>query len=132
MSTARTDWSRFWTELSLKLYEEAPPEERARIDAARRLRSEDEARPRITVKALRTCAWNGTTKEVDIVLVVRPGHGDRRWLFIDEGGSTGFESIPFDAIPVDFSWIACMGTKQRWDRLVVPPESLRAAREALQ
>lgn len=122
-------------ELSRKLYEGAAPDERARIDRARREREEDLARPRARVAATRTSCLTGDKHEVEIVLVVRPGSDGKPWLFVDEGGPTGYESIPFEvldrAIDENKPWAACMGTQGRWDGLEVGVESLRAARAAL-
>lgn len=122
--------------LSRELYEKATPEERARMDRRAAELAEDEARPRVTVDAVRTNCHTGEVKTAwPIVLVVRPGFGDQDWLFIDGGGVTGYESIPVtsveDAIRQGKAWSACHGTEGRWDGLLVPVESLRAARDAL-
>lgn len=119
-----------------RMYAEASPEERARIDEGRRLRAIDEARRRVTVPAKRWDCFSGKERPVEIVLVVRPGASrpEERWLHIDEGGVTGYESMPIsgiaEAIERDVPWFACHGTKGRWDRLEVPASSLRIAAEA--
>lgn len=125
-----------FAKLSRERYERAAPEERERIDRAREERRVDEARPRVTVGAVRTSCLTGVDRVVQIVLVVRPGRSDGKdWFFIDEGGVTGYESIPVEAVAraVDEGrgWEACHGTEGRWDGMVVPVESLRAARDAL-
>ena len=112
-------------------YERATPEERAAIDRRRKEQRIDEARPRARVDAVRTSCTTGKETVVQITFVVRPGHGDRDWFFIDDGGPTGYESIPVAsvrrAIEEGKGWSACHGTEGRWDGLFVPLESLRAA-----
>lgn len=115
-------------------YERASPDERARIDEARREREADKARPRHRVLADRYCCFTGAKATSEIVLVVRPGHGGEPWVHVEKGGPTGYESIRLagvdEAIAKGVGWEACFGTKGRYDRLVVPLESLRAFREA--
>lgn len=124
-----------FAKLAREHYENASPEVRARIDEARRERAIDLARPRAVVKAIRKNCITGEEREIDIMLVVRPGYDEKQWLCIEQGGSTGYESIPFDrldeAIEAGKGWAACFGTDGRWDALTVPVESLRLAREAL-
>src|SRR5262249_29944504 len=141
------NWEDFWRTASEKAekerqerYECATPEERVRIDAVRHERAIDCARPRVKVPALRTDAWTGVEREVEITLVIRPSASrpDEQWLFIDDGGVTGYESMRAERIHeiVDDTregagWCACMGTKERWDKLFVPASSLRKAIELL-
>ena len=116
-------------------YAEASPEERARMDEAKRRQAEDDARPRVRVRAMRQDCVTGQDRIVMITLVVRPGSDGEPWLFVDEGAVTGYESMPAnrlaEAIEGGKGWAANWGTRGRWDKLTVPVESLKEAKERL-
>lgn len=51
------------------------------------------------------------------------------------GGPTGYESMPLKSIGKAIAsegWLACFGTKSRWDRLFVPASSLNEVIESVQ
>lgn len=139
---SRFDWGAFWRTLReraeverLERYTAMTPEERAAYDQRRREREEDDARPRATVAAVRTCAWTGETREVEVRLLVRPGssRSEERWLHL-EGGPTGWESMSVEYLDEAIAaggWCACGGTERRWDKLFVPDSSLVRARVEL-
>lgn len=51
------------------------------------------------------------------------------------GGPTGYESFRMDkkTVPqmVENGWVACMGTQNRWGKLVIPAEEMRKAFEEI-
>jgi len=123
------DFEKAWK----RYYDSLEPEERVRVDAAIAERKADEALPRATVIAVRIDCNSGQEREVPVRLVVRSSayRAGELWIHV-EGGSTGFESMPVASLEKAIAgggWTACLGTKNRWDRLFIPPASLAAARE---
>jgi len=51
------------------------------------------------------------------------------WWFYLVGGPTGYESLDMESkyFKPDKGWTACMGTKNRWDKLFVPGAELASA-----
>ena len=89
---------------------------------------------KIAVPAKRTrVATDGLEEDVVVQISVYEDHEDGYTLRIVEGGVTGYESYCLDENTVDRNmgrdWIACMGTKGRWDRLVVPWSSMKTVYE---
>lgn len=88
-----------------------------------------------TVTAVRTNCSTGVATTVEIACAIRVDAVARRIFEIVEGGPTGYESFIVDnALEVrrrkgddSLEWVACMGTEGRWDRLVVPHESMAKA-----
>lgn len=84
------------------------------------------------VTAIRTNCSTGVATTVEITCAVRVDARGRRIFEIVEGGPTGYESFHVDnALEArrrrggdSLEWVACMGTKDRWDKLVVPHESM--------
>ncbi len=77
------------------------------------------------VKAIRTNCRTGVEREVEIEIIRRKYPGlDGWWYSIVKGGVTGFESCRCEFFDRDMRWWACIGAKDRWDKLFVPPESL--------
>lgn len=85
----------------------------------------------ITVPALRTkLATNRKIEHVKVIFRLFNPYCTRehKSLSIVKGGVTGYESFCLrDAniarMRID-GWMACMGTEGRWDRLMVPAESM--------
>jgi len=83
----------------------------------------------ITVPAMRTrLATTGEEeKNVEVTFAISEIKGDKV-LSIVKGGVTGYEGfyVKYGNIPrMRISgWLACMGTKGSWDRLMVPAESM--------
>ena len=118
-----------------RYYASLSPEARERVDAARREREIDEARPRAAVLAVRTDLATGREWFAQIKLVLRPSvsRPEETWIHL-EGGPTGYESMPADRLGEAVEaggWLACIGTPGRWDRLFVPSDSLEVAGKAL-
>ncbi len=84
----------------------------------------------IKIKAKRTNCITHIETEVDITL---DKHWHSRlnswWMEIVEGGVTGYESISFKALKEHIEdnrgWLACAGTKGRWDTLLISAEELK-------
>jgi hypothetical protein len=83
--------------------------------------------PRFLIKGVRTDAWTQEEKKVDVLLELKTGI-----LRIIEGGPTGSESM-FAKVLVDAcesaGWLACMGARQKYDRLFITSPELRKARD---
>jgi hypothetical protein len=87
------------------------------------------------VKGIRTNRHTNKEREVEIEYEIKK-KDDKYWVYIIDGGVTGFESAPITdpkGYPTIMSpcqdncigWIACMGTTPigtapGWDRLVIP------------
>jgi hypothetical protein len=88
--------------------------------------------PTSKVTAIRTHHTTGVETTVEIVCGIRTDGSGRRIFEIVEGGPTGYEDFHVDGFLevrkrkgiTTLAWTACMGTKGRWDKLVVPHESM--------
>ena len=82
----------------------------------------------VQIRAIRTNAHSG---QVSIVMVgIYPKDG----LLQMVGGPTGYESMAIDRLDRAIEaggWLACFGTEQRWDKLVVPRAELEKVRKHL-
>lgn len=106
----------------------------AKLLADRSSRPVPPAPPRFAATAERTflghdpSGANDRTTEVQVYLWVDRKADGSVWIQLD-GGPTGYES--FQATEANIramqtkNWIACMGTRGRWDRLMVPVTELR-------
>jgi len=84
---------------------------------------------------IRTDAWTGKEEKVEVEYEIKPwtfryaAKGDRV-LQITRGGVTGYESfiIAANGNPLpemrERGWCACIGTKNRWDKLEIPAEEM--------
>lgn len=80
---------------------------------------------RFAVRGIRTGACSNISKFVRCVFEVR----DKRALYIVEGGVTGYESLIIQdwmKHSVSGPWLACAGTKDRWDSLEIEAISMAA------
>lgn len=82
------------------------------------------------IKAIRTSCFTQEEKTIEIAIEVRAVTicSEREiWLFIIDGGPTGYESMPVDRLQeatTKEGWLANMGTKGRWDKLFIPSAEL--------
>lgn len=94
--------------------------------------------PRVDVDAVRYNCVSGEPSSVTVTLELRPpaSRPNEPWVFIVQGGVTGFESADWSLMRDDLrtgservaaGWCACAGTEGRWDRLVIGLDSLIAA-----
>lgn len=82
----------------------------------------------VQVTAVRTNSF--TSEERTVTVGVYP-KGDYLYLV---GGPTGAESMPIDKLEDVIragSWLACMGSPLRWDKLEVPGSELEKVRQSL-
>ena len=81
----------------------------------------------IKAKAIRTHHTTGIEKEVEITVEKIYHEYLKSWyVTIIKGGVTGYESFKLEDMNKDgVAWSACVGTKSRWDRLVVPAEEMK-------
>lgn len=100
---------------------------------------------RIELTGQRTHCRTGETKDVRLVLEDHwhsSKHMREWWVYIIEGGVTGYESIKVDTIlsndeletnsfDVTTGWYACAGTENRWDTLFISGVELLRLRDAL-
>jgi hypothetical protein len=96
---------------------------------------EQQCNPMITIKAIRTSAFTAVETEVSIDCEVRKGHDGKDWIYIVNGGITGYESMPLDELDKAISsdgWLANFGTRRRWDSMLVPSHELMFLKEALE
>ena len=82
----------------------------------------------VTVKAVRTNAWTGESK--DVLVELEKYYSDSlksQSIKIVKGGFTSYESMRIDRVKrmVKGGWAACTGTKNCWDMLFLPPESMK-------
>jgi len=83
----------------------------------------------ITVPAVRTrLATSAKKEDVEVTFAISEIKRDKT-LSIVKGGVTGYEGFYVKYASSQrmrkHGWCACMGTAGRWDRLVVPAESMR-------
>ena len=93
--------------------------------------------PMVKVSAIRTNRTAGKETTVEIECEIRTYDDSGRRIFsIVRGGSTGYESFDVDRFfderkqrgaAIDLTWQACPGRTGRWDKLVVPHESMAKA-----
>jgi hypothetical protein len=82
------------------------------------------------IKGIRTSAWSGEAREVELQYLAKVGALYKLWFEI-EPGVTGYES--FEISPESFEqisregWRACAGTEKRWDSLFIPAEQMTIA-----
>jgi hypothetical protein len=91
--------------------------------------------PMITIKAIRTSAFTAVETEVSIDCEVRKGHDNKDWIYIVNGGITGYESIPLDELDLAIGcdgWLANFGTRRKYDKLLVPSHELKLLKIALE
>ena len=74
----------------------------------------------------------------NVLSIVEGGVTGYEGLFIDDSGKDLLKKIGLGNLPIaqgessdvlQVGWIACMGTKGRWDRLLVPASSMQAVAE---
>lgn len=101
---------------------------------------------RIVLQGQRTHCRTGVTKDVRLVLKDywnSSKYMREWWVYISDGGVTGYESIKVDTIlnndeleensfDIITGWYACAGTKNSWDTLFIPGIELLQLKEALQ
>lgn len=75
----------------------------------------------------RTDAWTGDMRKVRLTYHTKYGSDGQEWLHLING-PTGSEAAPLLALRndsrFDSGWLACAGTPERWDTLLVTGESL--------
>ena len=79
------------------------------------------------IKCKRTRCWgNKDTFDEEHKAYLKRGN-DRWWVYLDPG-VTGYESIDTESLikcrDRKGHWPACVGTDEKWDRLVVPNEEI--------
>jgi hypothetical protein len=83
------------------------------------------------LKGILTNCSTDEEKEVEIEYEITERNGERVFSLLN--GVTGFESFYIDHFTTDikgmknFGWTACAGTKDRYDKLFIPPEEMRKA-----
>lgn len=81
------------------------------------------------MKGTLTDCITGKVSEVEVSYEVTDG------VFTLLGGPTGYESFRMNekniAQIVENGWVACMGTKNVWDKIFIPAEEMRKAFESL-
>lgn len=101
-----------------------------------RLGLPSEPAPRqVSIKAIRTDCFTNQSREVDIGAYAKASTylKGEVYLYLD-GGPTGYESMPargLDHAIEGGGWTACMGTSERWDKLVVSAEELARVKKEL-
>ena len=80
------------------------------------------------LKAIRTNAFTDKVTEVEIVYEIHKG--EKYNVFHLIGGSTGYESFRLDERDTlekmtESGWLACYGTKRRYDKLMVDAEEMK-------
>ena len=82
---------------------------------------------KVKVNAVRTNCITGEEKEVIVTLekyfYMQPLN--EWWVCIIGGGVTGFESFKVKGNDFSTGWLACTGTKDRWDELYIPAEEMQ-------
>ena len=81
----------------------------------------------VRIKGIRTNCITGEEKEVIVTLekyfYMQPLN--EWWVRIIGGGVTGFESFKVKGNDFSTGWLACAGTKDRWDELYIPAEEMQ-------
>ena len=82
------------------------------------------------MKGILTSCITGKTSEVEVSYEVTYNDNNQP-VFELRGGVTGYESFRMNektnAQIAENGWVACMGTKNRWDKLFIPAEEMRKA-----
>ncbi len=84
------------------------------------------------VKGVLTNCHSGEESEISLEYHIKPSTRDSwRKEFLLMGGPTGYESFYIDESVIEcnirFGWLACAGTKGKWDKLFIPAEEMRKA-----
>lgn len=93
-------------------------------------------RKEIEIIGIRTNCFTNEERIVKITAYLKDGHHGK--VFEISGGPTGYESLYLTPEMVkDFCengipWVACMGTKKSWDRLVIPNNQMIKAFDVLE
>lgn len=88
----------------------------------------------ITVPAERTrLATDKKVEQVEVTFALQEEDSGFFILKILHGGVTGYESYYLDPKTIERNigkpWLACMGTEGRWDRLMIPEDSMKRVYE---
>lgn len=91
----------------------------------------------IDVQAERTGCGVGDATTMTTVHVKRRYHDELTswWIYVSEGGVTGYESMEESHVQARTDvggWCANMGTKNTWDKLFLPAESMKTIQEWLE
>ena len=85
--------------------------------------------PMLKVLAVRTNCISGISKNIEVTIAQKYSSSlDSWWIEITSGAVTGYESMQIDHLSGQIrgkGWAACMGTKDQWDTLFLPPESMQ-------
>lgn len=76
------------------------------------------------VQAIKTNCLSGTEHPIMIEVDITTEYDGNLWIKIIKGCVTGYESRKLKDCG-NQSWLACMGTKERWDKLFIPLESMQ-------
>jgi len=81
----------------------------------------------VRIKGIRTNCITGEEKEVIITLekYYHASNLNSWWVRIIKGGVTGYESLEVSRMAFSRGWLACGGTKDRWDRLYIPADQMQ-------
>ena len=83
----------------------------------------------LVVQAEKTsCISNEQTRIVSVCVKIKYHEEPKsQWIYLAEGGVTGYESMPVDGVSerLNDGWCACAGTKGRWDTLFIPADSMQ-------
>ena len=86
------------------------------------------------MKGILTSCITGKTSEVEVSYETTHS-SDNHIVFELRGGPTGYEGFRIVektiSQMVENGWVACMGTKNRWDKLFIPAEEMRKAFEEI-
>lgn len=81
---------------------------------------------RYKTRGIRICCYTKISQIVDLELSVNTNSNGERWLHIEEGSVTGYESARLNALEGNPSdWYACIGTPKRWDTLIIKSKDLK-------
>lgn len=83
---------------------------------------------RVMAAAERTGCLNNETRPINLEMKVYWSAITKAWWVVICNGVTGYESLMFElfADPArDKGWWACAGTKNSWDKLFIPKESIK-------
>lgn len=83
------------------------------------------------MKGIITDCRNNTVREIEVNYKIIEENGRKIFQLID--GVTGYESfyihskyIRLDKM-IEYGWLACAGTKNKYDKLFIPPEEMKIA-----
>ena len=86
------------------------------------------------MKGILTSCITGKVSEVKVSYEITYNE-DNQPVFELHGGPTGYESFCMNeknnSQIAENGWVACMGTKNRWDKLFIPAEEMRNAFEII-